>query len=335
MINQIALKLGSSHTSIYKQGDGIVLYEPSLVAYSGTGRNKVIKAVGSKAKRITGRSSDDITTVSPIFQGTITDSELASTMLKTFVSKIFPQKIFRPKIRAVVCVPLGITLPEQKTFERVCYNAGIQEISLIPSVLCAGIGYNIPISGPSGTLVVNIGGGSTDIAVLSMSSIVAGVNVGIGGEQMDVAISQYILDKYNLIISKGIAEEIKHEVGSLYSNDTSSTEVSGVDATTKQSRNDIVYSSDIFNAVEHYYDSIAEAIKGLINTCTPDIITDINNNGMYLLGGGASITGAEQYFRKKLDLRVTLEDHTNAIDVIGAGKLLSDPKLRKQLEENL
>lgn len=335
MTHLIALKLGSSHTSIFKQGDGIVLYEPSLVAFSGTGRNRDIKAVGIKAKSISGRSSDDITTMSPIFQGIITDSELATVMLKTFISKIFPKKFIRHKIKAIVCVPLGITLPEQKAFERVCYNAGIQEVNLIPSVLCAGIGYSLPISRPGGTLLVNIGGGSTDIAVISLSSIVTGANIGIGGEQMDTAIQNVVLERYNLIISKGMAENIKKEVGSLYFNDQSSTEVIGVDATTKQSKNQIVVSNDVLSAVISYYENIAEAIRGIINSCSPDIVADINNNGLYLLGGAASITGSEQFFRKKLGIKVTLEDHTNAIDVIGAGKLLSDPKLLRSLEENL
>lgn len=335
MQEYIALKMGSSHTSIYRQGDGIVLYEPSLVAYSGIGKNKNIKAIGSKAKRISGRSAEDTITISPIFEGIISDSELASVMLKSFISRIFPKRFVKPRIKAICCIPLGTTLEERKIFERVCYNSQIQEVSLIPSVLCAGVGYNLPISSPSGTLVVNIGGGSTDIAVISLSSIVVGVNIGIGGEHLDVAVQRYVLDKFNLIISKSSAEVIKTEVGSLYSNDSSSTEVVGIDNETKLSRTDVVTSTDVYAAVEHFYGRIADAIQGVINTCSPDIVADINNNGMYLLGGGAAITGAEQYFRRKLNIKVTLEDYTNAIDVIGAGKLLSDPKLQRQLEGNL
>ena len=331
----IALKLGSSHTAIYKQGDGIVLFEPSLVAFSGVGKNKVIKAIGAKAKKISGRSADDTVTLSPIFEGTIQDVDLASQMLKHFLTKVFPHRIIKPRIKAIFLIPLGTKIEDRKAFLKVCYNAGLQEVSLIPSTICACIGYSLPISTPSGTLVVNIGGGSTDVAIISMSQIVAGVNVGVGGEHLDVAIQRYILDKFNLVISKSQAEMIKREIGSLYPNDESSTEVVGVDNDSKAQRTDVIYSKDIYNAIEHYYSCIADAIQGLINTCAPDIVADINNSGLYLLGGAAAITGAEHYFRKKLNLKVTLQDNSNAMDVIGAGKLLSDFKLLKQIESNL
>ncbi len=331
----LAIKLGSTHTAIFKQGDGIVLYEPSLVAFSGVGKNKNIKAIGTKAKKISGRSADDTVTVSPVFEGLIQDVDLASTMLKHFLSKVFPHRIVKPRIKAICLIPLGTNLEDRKTFLKVCYNAGLQEVTLIPSTICAGIGYSLPIASPAGTLVVNIGGGSTDIAIISLSQIVAGVNIGIGGEHLDVAIQRYILDKFNLIISKSSAEMIKREVGSLYQNDGSSTEVVGVDNDTKLQRTDVIYSKDIYEAIEQYYSRIAEAIQGLINTCAPDIVTDINNDGAYLLGGGAAITGAEQYFRKKLGIKVTLQENTSAMDVIGAGKLLSDLKLLKEIEMNL
>ncbi len=335
MVYQIALKIGSSHTSIFRQGDGIVLYEPTLVSYTGAGKNRQIKAVGAKSKNYYGRSAEDIVTMSPVFEGVIVDSDLAIAMLKNFIGKLFPRRVFKPRIRAIVCVPIGITLPERKCFERVCFASGIQDVVLVPSVITGAIGYNIPINSPSGRLVVNIGGGSTDIAAISLGGIISGANLGVGGEHMDVAVQKYILDKYHLIISKSQAEKIKKEAGSLYANDTISAEISGVDVDTKASRTDVIESVDIYAAVEHYYANIAEAINGVLAACPADIIADINNNGIFLMGGGAEITGVEQYFRKKLDKKIIMQDTTNAIDVIGAGKLLSDQKLLNQIIDNL
>ncbi len=327
----IALKLGSSNTSIYKQGEGIVLFEPSLVAYSKVGNQREVKAIGTRAKRMLGRTDEATYVDSPIFEGKITDTELCEVMLKFFMQKIFPKRFIKPQIKAIVCLPLGLNVHEKKAFERVCFNVGIQDVVFVPSIICGALGYNLPIENTSGTLFVNIGGGSTDIAVICMNNILAGVNIGVGGETMDKAVEQHILNTHNLLIGKGASEKVKIEIGSLYPNDSSNTEVSGVDATTKLTKQVVVESMELYSVLEHYYSMIADAIKSVISSCPPNIVEDITNYGVSILGGASLITGAEPYFRKKLDIPVKIEDYTTAIDVLGAGKLLTDIKLQKEL----
>lgn len=328
---QIAIKMGSSYTSIYKEDEGIVLYEPSYVAYAGVGKNREIKAIGEAAKRILGRTDESTTVISPVSSGVVDSAELTTVMLKYFISKVIPKSLFKPNIRAVVCTPLGLVESEFRAFEKVCFDAGISEVILIPSVLCGAIGYNINVSSPTGALVVNIGGGSTDIAVICNDTIISGTNISVGGIQMDLAIENLIAEKFGIIIGSGVAERVKKEIGSLYKKDKSNTEICGVDYETKFSKIDVVNSYDIYEVLDFYYNKIAVAVQGVINSCPPEIVSDISNEGMFLFGGGSLLTGTEQYFKSKLNIKVTLEEETNAIDVIGAGKLLSVPKKMRDI----
>lgn len=333
MTYSIAIKLGSCNTSIFKQGEGIVLFEPSLVAFAGSGKDREIKAVGNRAKRMQGRTDDQTFVMSPIFEGRITDTELACIMLKSFLNKIIKRGIIKPRIKAVVCIPIGLTLEDRKNFEKVCYSVGIQDVILVPAIICGAIGYNFPVSEPNGACLVNIGGGSTDIAVVSLNSIISGVNIGVGGEVLDKAIEKHMANKFGVQVGLGVAEALKEEIGSLYKNDMSNAEVSGVDVNTKMARNVVVESQDLYEIIENYFSKIVEAIKSVINECPPNIVNDIDNRGIYLMGGNSLMTGVEQYLRKELGLTVKVEDYTTAIDVLGAGKLLSDAKLLKELSE--
>lgn len=333
MTYSIAIKLGSCNTSIFKQGEGIVLFEPSLVAFAGSGKDREIKAVGNRAKRMQGRTDDQTYVMSPIFEGRITDTELACIMLKSFLNKIIKRGIIKPRIKAVVCIPIGLTLEDRKNFEKVCYSVGIQDVILVPAIICGAIGYNFPVSEPNGACLVNIGGGSTDIAVVSLNSIISGVNIGVGGEVLDKAIEKHMANKFGVQVGLGVAEALKEEIGSLYKNDMSNAEVSGVDVNTKMARNVVVESQDLYEIIENYFSKIVEAIKSVINECPPNIVNDIDNRGIYLMGGNSLMTGVEQYLRKELGLTVKVEDYTTAIDVLGAGKLLSDAKLLKELSE--
>ena len=333
MTYSIAIKLGSCNTSIFKQGEGIVLFEPSLVAYTGSGKDREVKAVGSRAKRMQGRTDNQTFVMSPIFEGRITDVDLACVMLKSFLNKIIKRGIVKPKVKAVVCIPIGLTLSERKAFEKVCYSVGIQDVVLVPAIICGAIGYNFPVSEPNGICLVNIDGGSTDIAVVSLNSIIQGVNIGVGGEVIDKAIEVHVANKFGVQIGHGVAEALKEEIGSLYKNDMSNAEVSGIDIETKMARDVIIESQDLYEVIEGYYSKIVEAIKTVLNSCPPNIVQDVGDYGIYLMGGNSLMTGVEQYFRKELGLSVKTEDYTTAIDVLGAGKLLSDAKLLKELSE--
>ena len=304
MTYSIAIKLGSCNTSIFKQGEGIVLFEPSLVAYTGSGKDREVKAVGNRAKRMQGRTDNQTFVMSPIFEGRITDVDLACVMLKSFLNKIIKRGIVKPKVKAVVCIPIGLTLSERKAFEKVCYSVGIQDVVLVPAIICGAIGYNFPVSEPNGICLVNIGGGSTDIAVVSLNSIIQGVNIGVGGEVIDKAIEVHVANKFGVQIGHGVAEALKEEIGSLYKNDMSNAEVSGIDIETKMARDVIIESQDLYEVIEGYYSKIVEAIKTVLNSCPPNIVQDVGDYGIYLMGGNSLMTGVEQYFRKELGLSV-------------------------------
>lgn len=333
MTNVIAIKLGSSNSSIFKLGEGIVLFEPSLVAYTGSGKEREIKAFGSRAKKMLGRTDEFTYVSSPIKEGRIIDTDLAVSMLKFFLGKVMPASLFRPKVKAIVCIPMGLTDKERKAYEKVCYHSGIHDYTLVPSIVCGAIGYNLPVSEPSGLCLVNIGGGSTDIAVVSADSIISGINVNIGGELLDRAIEKEILKEHNIVIGAGVAEDLKEDIGSLFSNDASNAEVTGVDQETKLTKSVVVESRTIYDAIIPYFEKLVKAIKAVLNACPPNILEDVYNKGIYFMGGTSFVVGLEQYFRRALNLPALVQDETTAIDVIGAGKLLHDAKQIKKLSE--
>ncbi|MEG1581686.1 MAG: rod shape-determining protein [Clostridia bacterium] len=330
----LSINIGTSNTSIYKCGEGMVLVEPSMIAFSGTGKNKVIKAVGIKAKKMLGRSGGT-SVVSPIFEGSVIDSEMATEMLKVFLSKVSNNKLFRPKIIAVLCVPMGLSKAEKATFEKVCYNAGISEVTLIPKVVATAIGYSMDISSAHGSLIAVMGGGTSEVAVLSLNSIISGMSLGIGGSKIDVAIEKYIEEKCEMEIGAGVSEKIKQEIGSLYANDNSETEFMGTSKKSGIAEPMVVHASELFPVISYYYDLLAETISSMISACPPDIVSDITNDGVFLFGGSLLMTGSENYFKKKIGVKVLLRDDIIHADVIGGAMLLENPKQLKELLTNL
>ena len=327
----LAIKLGSSSTLIFKQGEGIVLAEPSMVAVQSNGKNKILRAVGSKAKRILGRTDKITQVISPIFQGVIVDAELAEAMLKVFLNKIIPKSIRKPSVKAIVCVPIGISASEAKIFEKVCLNCGIGEVSLVPSVLCGAVGMALPVLSASSSFVVNMGGGTTDLAVISSGNIISGISLGLGGLDLDNAIENFLATEFKLLVGEDSSEKIKLEIASLYKNDTSNTEIFGVDSVTNQSRTDVISSSDLLSIVQEHYHKIAIAIRDTINTCSPEIVADIANEGVYICGGASKIAGLDSFLSDKLSIPVSVDEQAGFIEVIGAGKLLSDNRTFKEL----
>ena len=333
----LAIKIGSGTTTIYKQNEGFLLKEPSLVAVSGSPRGKEVIAVGLEAKRLQGKAGDDGVTsvVAPIYEGVITNSELATEMLRQFIEKVCPKKLFKPNIRAIVCVPLGITISEKLAFEQACYHAGISDCLLIPSVVCSAIGKGIEIGGETASMVVGIGAGCTDIAVVMQNTLVSGVNVGMGGSNIDKGIEQQLLAKFNFIISDTTAEKIKKEVGSLYKNDTSEITVSGQDSITREAKQITITSGDIYPAIEHYYSKIAESIASVLSSCTPDVASDVSKAGITFVGGDSKIIGIEKYFKTKLNINAKASEDAEDLDILGAAELLENPEMLKRVLLNI
>ena len=333
----LAIKIGSSSTTIYKQNEGFLLKEPSLVAISGSPRGKEVVAVGLEAKKLQGKAGEDGVTsvVAPIYEGVITNTELATQMLSAFIEKVCPKKLFKPNVRAIVCVPLGITISEKLAFEQACYHAGISDCLLIPSVVCSAIGNGIEIGSETASMVVSIGAGCTDIAVVMQNTLVTGVNVGMGGSNIDKGIEQQLLAKFNFIVSDNTAEKIKKEIGSLYCNDSSEITVSGQDSITREAKQLTITSSDIYPAIEHYYAKIAESIASVLASCPPDVTADVSRMGITFVGGDSKVIGIEKYFKTKLGINAKTSQDAEDLDILGAAELLEDPDMLKKVMLNI
>ena len=331
----IAIDMGSTYTTIFKKGSGIVLREPTAVCLQKTTKGSKVKEVGIKAKKMQGRTGVNTAIVFPVVEGVIKNVDLCIEMLSQFLAKIIPNTLFRPKIRAVVTVPCGLNAEEIADYEKVMYGVNIGRIYLVPAILASAIGDDLKTSQPRGSLVVNIGGGKTEIAVISLDSIVNGCMLSVGGKLMDTSIAEYVKDLFDINISEATAEKIKQEVASLYENDRSSIEFSGADISSSRPVTEIVNAQQISIAVSTFYDDIIKAINGIINSCKPDIVADITETGIIVSGGGSQITGLENYFRKNLNLSVKVPDSAINSVILGAGKLISDEfLLEKVMREN-
>lgn len=327
----LAIKLGSTTTTIYRQGDGLVLKEPSLIAISGSpNKSREVKAIGYEALNMRGRTASGIAVVSPIVEGLVNNFELASAMLRGFVRKVCPDRLFRPNIRALLCVPLGISLSDKKNFQKVCYSAGITDVTILPAILCNGIGLNLDLENKFGKLLVNIGGGCTNIAVVAQNTIVQGVSLSIGGTKINTAIEQYVLENYNLQIGSSTASKIRQEVASLISSYASTIDIEGVDATTKENKMITISSKEIYPIMDYYFGKICTAIETVVNSCSPDIVSDIYRDGAYFGGSQVEYPGLEKYLRKKLNMPIHISEISRT-DVWGAGKLIDDPLMLKKL----
>jgi len=333
----LAIKLGSSTTTIYRQGEGFLLSEPTLVAVTTSSHGREVIAVGGEAKRLQGKDGEgsQIGIISPVSEGVIVDSDLATAMLKEFVLKICPKKFIKPNIRALVCVPLGISLTERLAFEKVCYGAGISDCILIPSVICSAIGIGKDISAETANLVVSIGGGCTDIALIGQNMLINGVNIGMGGQNIDKAIEQQVLNNFNIVISDNMAERVKREIGSLYLNDFNEFTITGKDNVTKESKSVTITAMDIYPAIEHYYSKIAESISSLLAICSPEVVSEATNNGISFVGGDSKIVGIEKYYKTKLNIEVASFVDAEDIEIIGASRLLEDLNALKHLLINV
>lgn len=326
----LAIKLGSTTTTIFRQGDGLVLKEPSLIAVAGNMKNREIKAIGYEAQRLVGRSASNTAIVSPIVHGLVNNVELATSMLRGFVRKVCPDKLLKPNVRALLCVPLGISLADKKVFEKVCYSAGISDVTIMPAILCSAIGQDLDIEGKYGKLVVNIGGGCTNIAVIANNTIVNGVSIGVGGTKINTAIEQYVSQKYNIKISSSSSEKIKQDVASLFSSYTATTDIDGIDVSTKETRTIAISSQEIYPIMQHYYEKICQAIETVVNMCQPDIISDVYKSGAHLSGSQCTYPGLEKYFKKRLNMPIAISE-VSKTDIWGASKLLDDPLWLKKL----
>ena len=330
----IGLKIGSINTTIFKPGNGLVLKEASMIAMPTNPKNKDVYAIGNNAKKIRDRLPQNIVVYSPISNGTIQYEDLALLMLKTFIKKVFPNKTFGQNIKAVLCTPIGLSPEEKKTFELTCYKAGIADVCLIPEVICSAIGNGLNVQCEKANMVVDIGGDSTNIAIISNYNLVSAYNISIGGTIINTAIIKYINETYKLIISNELAEQIKIDVCSLIDNYYASMDIDGYNYLTNLQERITITSTELFPIIKHYYGKIASIINSIIKESDPQIIEDLSENGIHFFGGSSSLIGVDKFFQNATSFKTIVSLSENPC-MLGAGELISHPQILHKLVKNM
>ena len=321
--NDLAIDLGTANTLVYAKGLGIIANEPSVVAVQKDIRGlKRVVAVGKEAKEMLGRTPGSIVAIRPMKDGVIADFEVTEAMLRYFIAKAHNRRaLVRPRI--MICVPYGITEVEKRAVRESAESAGAREVFLIQEPMAAAIGAGLPITEPGGNMVVDIGGGTTEVAVISLGGIVFSKSVRVGGDKMDDAVINYIKRKYNLLIGERTAESIKINIGSAYPDDEVRTmEVKGRDLVAGVPRTVVVNSDEIRDALSEPINAIVEAVKVSLERTPPELAADIVDKGIVLTGGGALLRNLDILLREETGLPVMLSEDPLTAVVLGSGKAL-------------
>jgi rod shape-determining protein MreB len=326
--NDLAIDLGTANTLIYVKGKGIVSCEPSVVAVEITDRGaRRIKTVGREAREMLGRTPERIQAIRPLRDGVIADFEITGAMLQYFIQKANARRtLIKPRI--VICVPFGITEVEKRAVKESAEQAGAREVFLIEEPMAAAIGAGLPVAEPTGNMVVDIGGGTTEVAIISLSGIVYSQSIRVGGDKMDESIVAYMKRKYNLLIGEQTAERVKCQVGNAYPlDDVLMLEVRGRDLVAGVPRTVSVTSDEIRDALAEPINAITEAVRIALEQTPPELSADILDKGIVLTGGGALLRNLDVLLREETGLPVMVCDDPISAVVLGCGKCLDYPQL--------
>jgi rod shape-determining protein MreB len=326
----LAIDLGTANTVVYVKGKGIVCNEPSVVVFRKDDR-KII-AVGAEAKRMLGKTPQNVVAIRPVKDGVIADFDATGEMLKYFIRKAHNRKSFvAPRI--IIGVPSGITQVEQRAVKDAAQASGAREVYLIEEPMAAAIGVGLPVSEPSGNIIVDIGGGTTDVAVISLGGIVYSKAVRVAGDKMDEAIIAYIKRKYNILIGERSAEEIKIEIGSAYKVDSQkrTVEIKGRDLLSGVPRSVVISDDEIREALKEPVGIIVDTVKTTLENTPPELAADIVDRGIVLAGGGALLRGLDRLLSEESGVPVIVADDPLTAVVRGAGKMLDDLELLKMV----
>ena len=325
----MAIDLGTANTLVYVKGQGIILNEPSVVAVINEGGKNRVLTVGTEAKEMLGRSPGNIEVIRPLQDGVIADFEVAEEMLKYFIQKVHKRKTFTSPV-VIVCVPSGSTAVERRAIQESAERAGARQAYLIEEPMAAAIGAGLPVTEPSGSMVVDIGGGTTEVGVLSLGGIVYSASVRIGGDKMDEAIIGYLRRHHNLLIGLQSAERLKKQIGTAYppeEGDGEKMEVKGRDLVNGIPKELILTQRDVCDAISEPVGSIVEAVKRALENCAPELAADIVDRGIILTGGGSLMAGIDIVLRKATGLPVTVAEEALLCVVLGTGKVLEQRKM--------
>ena len=320
--SDVAIDLGTANTLVYVKGKGIVLNEPSVVAIDKASGE--VLTVGREAKAMLGRTPDQILAVRPLKDGVIADFEITEQLLRTFISKV-QQRRFLIRPRIIICVPSGITEVEKRAVHDSAVHAGARDVFLVAEPIAAAIGVGLPVYKASGNMVIDIGGGTTEIAVISLNGIVSETSIRVGGDKMDEAISQYIKRKHNLLIGDQTAEHIKIKIGSAFPMEQEiEIEIRGRDLIKGIPKTIKVSSVEIRDAIQEPIEAIVEALKQSLEKTPPELASDIVDRGITMSGGGALLRGIDALLREATNLPITVADDPLTCVVLGAGKILDN-----------
>ncbi len=330
--NDLAIDLGTANTLVYVKGEGIVCNEPSVVAVQQDNRgSRRVLAVGGEAKRMLGRTPGNINAIRPLKDGVIADFEITEAMLRYFIQKIHNRKtLVRPRI--IICVPFGVTEVEKRAVRESAESAGAREVYLVEEPMAAAIGAGLPITEPAGNMIVDIGGGTTEVAVISLSGIVFSKSVRSGGDKMDEAIVQYVKRKYNLLVGERTAELVKITIGSAYpGNEIQTMEIKGRDLVAGVPKTVEITDEEIRDSILEPINQIVEVVRIGLERTPPELASDIVDKGIVLAGGGALLRNLDTLLREETGLPVMLADEPLTAVVMGAGKVLDELSLLRDI----
>ncbi len=330
--NDMGIDLGTANTLVTVRGEGIVLSEPSVVAIE-KGTNRVL-AVGDEAKRMLGRTPGSIVAIRPMKDGVIADFEITESMLRYFIAKVHKRRhLVRPRI--VISIPSGITEVEKRAVKDSAMHAGAREVWLVEEPIAAAIGVGLPIQDPAANMIIDIGGGTTEIAVISLAGVVFSKSIRIGGDEFDEAITAHIKKTYNLMIGERTAEDIKIKIGSAYPMDEELTmEVRGRDLVAGLPKMVVVSSEEIREALSEPIQSIVEAVRMTLERTPPELSSDLIDRGIVLAGGGSLLRGIDKLLSEETGLPVHVAEDPLTAVAKGTGLVLSDIKYLKRVTLN-
>jgi len=331
--SDMAIDLGTANTLVYVKGRGIVLNEPSVVAITHKGGKKQVLAVGNDAKMMLGRTPGHIEAIRPMRDGVIADFEVAEVMIKHFIRKVHNRRSFaNPMI--IVCVPSGSTAVERRAIQESALSAGARRVFLIEEPMAAAIGAGLPVQEPTGSMVVDIGGGTTEVAVLSLGGIVYSRSVRVGGDKMDEAIIAYIRRNHNLLIGEATAERIKKEIGSAVAPDEGLgvvMDIRGRDLLNGVPKEISISQRQVAEAMAEPVSAIIEAVKVALEATPPELAADIVDKGIVLTGGGALLHNLDQLLRNETGLPISIADDPLSCVALGTGRALENAKVMRSM----
>ncbi len=331
--NDLAIDLGTANTIVIARGKGIVINEPSVVAVQMTrgGRRKLL-AVGKEAKDMIGKTPESIQAIRPLKEGVIADFEITEEMIRYFIKKAHNRSSFiRPRI--IICVPYGLTQVERKAVKTSAMNAGAREVLLIEEPKAAAIGAGLPINDPQGNMVIDIGGGTTEIGVVSLRGLVLSKSIRVGGDKFDQSIVDYVKRKFNLLIGERSGEDIKITIGTAMALDEELTmSIKGRDQVTGLLKRIDITSKHVNEALSESLKEIVQALKEVLEVMPPDLAGDIVENGVVLTGGGSLLRGLDHYLSSVVKLPVYISEEPLLAVAKGTGKMLEEMELLKQLQ---